>query len=293
MKYKVIVLDLDGTLLNTQSEIIDENKKILQKCMKNGIEIVLASGRILDSVISFSSEIGDLNYAISSNGAVIYDLKKEKIIYENNIEKEKVLQIIKICEENSIYYSLYTLDGIIAKDINHNVLFYQNENIIKPVEKRVSINIVNDVYEYIQNNENEKILKISICDNDKIIFNRIMNKLREVEEVDVLEVAHISRKTIRADENYIPVEYYYTEITNKNIDKWEAVKKLLNIYGYSEGQTICIGDNINDEKMIKNSGIGIAMGNSDPIIKNIAKMIITDNDTDGISQVLETIIGTM
>lgn len=284
--YKMVAIDLDGTLLNSYGEISEENKDTLRKCIKEGIEVVLASGRVLNSVINFSKEIGNLNYAISGNGAILYDIKNEEVLYNNNMDKEKVLQIIKICEENSIYYSIYTLDGIIAKGLDYNVLVYQNENITKKREKRVNITIVQDVYTYIQHTDITNFLKISICDEDQAVFSSIMKRLKKIPEVDVLEVAHMSKKTIKVGNETIPIEYFYTEITNENVNKWEAIKVLMDKEGLTKNEVICIGDNINDKEMLENAGLGVAMGNSNPYIKEIAKAITSDNNSNGVAKIL-------
>ena len=105
--YKLIAIDLDGTLLNSHGEITENTKKILKKCSEKGIEIVLASGRPVDSIKVILDEIGCGRYFIAGNGALIYDIQEDKVIYENFLNKEKVLEIIKICEENSITYNVY------------------------------------------------------------------------------------------------------------------------------------------------------------------------------------------
>ena len=285
--YKMVAIDLDGTLLNSYSEISEENKTALRNAMQNGIEVVLASGRILNSVLNFCIEIGDLNYAISGNGSILYDIKNSKVIYDNNMDKEKVMQIIKICDENSIYYSIYTEDGIIAKDLDYNVLVYQNENLTKNKQKRVNITIVQDICEYINYCNLNKFLKISICDGDKAVFSNIMKKLKKIENIDVLDVAHMSKKSIKVGNETIPVEYFYTEITNENVNKWEAIKVLMEKMSIEKNEVICIGDNVNDIEMIQNAGFGVAMGNSSPDIKAIAKAVTADNNCNGVAKILK------
>ena len=83
----------------------------------------------------------------------------------SNSTKEKVLQIIQICEENSIYYSISTTQNIIAKSLNYNVLFYHQENEKKPDDQKTNINVVQDIYKYIKDREKEDYLKISIYKN--------------------------------------------------------------------------------------------------------------------------------
>ena len=144
--YKMINIDLDGTLLNSLGEISEGNMKELRRCIDSGVEIVLTSGRVVSSIKNFAKEIGNNNYLIAGNGSTIYDINNEKIIYQNTIDKEKVLRIIKICEENSIFYNVYTEKYIISKALNYNVLFYSKENLKKLDNEKTNINIIEDIY---------------------------------------------------------------------------------------------------------------------------------------------------
>ena len=158
--YKLVAIDLDGTLLNSYGEVSNENKQALKRAINKGVEIVLSSGRIGNSVESIANELGANNYYISGNGSMLYNMKEEKIEYENFISKEKMLKLIKICDENSIYYSIYTENMVITKSLKYNVVFYNYENSKKAFDKRTNINIVQNVYEYVENLEDNKFLKI-------------------------------------------------------------------------------------------------------------------------------------
>lgn len=285
--YKIVTIDLDGTLLNSFGEISEENLEELRKCIQKGVEIVLSSGRVVSSIKNFANEIGNNNYLIAGNGSTVYDIANEKIIYQNTIPKEKVLKIIKICEENSIYYSVYTENFIITKSLNYNILFYSKENLKKSNMEKTNINIIEDIYSYVENMENNEISKISICDKDKMIFSSILKKLREIENIDVLDVAHMSRKYIENGTDVVPVEFYYTEITNENVNKWEAIKFLINKLEILPEEVMSIGDNINDKEMLENAGMGIAMGNSAPYIKDMAKYVTLDNNANGVAEALK------
>lgn len=289
--YKLVTIDLDGTLLNSYGEISKENLEELQKSIDKGVEIVLTSGRVVSSIKNFANEIGRNNYLIAGNGSTIYDINEEKILYENVIPREKALQIIKICEENSIYYSVYTENFIITKSLNYNILFYSKENLKKDNLEKTNINLVQDIYSYFVENENKNISKISICDKDKIVFSSIMKKLREIEGIDVLDVAHMSRKYIENGTDVVPIEYFYTEITNENVNKWEAIKFLIERLNILPSEVISIGDNINDKEMLQNAGMGIAMGNSAPYIKDLAKDVTLDNNENGVAKALEKYLG--
>lgn len=284
--YKLIAIDLDGTLLNSYGIIPEENRKAIKKAQEAGVNVVLASGRTTNSVKSLAEELGGNEYIICGNGSLIYDLKKEEIIYDKFIEKTKALQIIQICEQNSIYYNVYTEDMVIAKTLDNNVLFYHQENANKPDSKKTKINLVDNIYEYVRNLEGKNILKFTISDKSSIIFNSIIKKLRLIRNIDVLDVAHMSRKIIKAGTEEVSLEYYYTEITSESVDKWNAIEWLANKLAIEKSEIMAIGDNINDKMMIENAGIGIAMGNSDPKIKKIADKVVATNNECGVAEAM-------
>ena len=284
--YKLIAIDLDGTLLNSYGLISEKNREAIKKAQENGVKIVLASGRTTNSVKSLAEELGGNEYIICGNGSLIYDLKKDEIIYDKFIDKNKALQIIQICEQNSIYYNVYTEDMVIAKTLDNNVLFYHQENSNKPDSKKTKINLVDNIYEYVKNLEGKNILKFTISDKSSIIFNSIIKKLRNIRNIDVLDVAHMSRKMIKSGTEEVSLEYYYTEITSENVDKWNAIEWLAEKLEIEKEEIMAIGDNINDKLMIENAGLGIAMGNSDPLIKEIADKTVANNNENGVAEAL-------
>ena len=144
--YKLIAIDLDGTLLNSYGQVSEKNREALKKAQEKGVQIVLASGRSTNSVKNIANELGDNDYIICGNGSLVYDLQNDEIIYDKFIEKKKALQIIKICEENSIYYNVYTENMVIAKSLSNNVLFYHQENANKPDSRKTKINLVENIY---------------------------------------------------------------------------------------------------------------------------------------------------
>ena len=273
--YKLIAIDLDGTLLNSYGEITSKNKEAIKYAIDKGVEIVLASGRDPQTMQKMSIELGIKKFLIAGNGACIYDIQKEQNIYENFIEKEKALKIINI----------YTSRGVITESLNYNVKVFNNENNYKPNNKRTNIEIVNNIYTYLEENE-LKILKIIICDESKIIFNNIIEKLKNIKAVEVLDVEHMSKKVIKTGTEEYQIEYFYTEVTNKNANKWTAIQYLANNLGIQNEEIICIGDNINDLEMVKKAGLGIAMKNSALEKQNIADFITDDNNSSGVGNAI-------
>ena len=285
--YKLIFVDLDGTMLNSYGVVTENTKKVIKKVINQGADVIIASGRPIDSIRSIAKEIGSENFFIAGNGALIYDIKKDEIIYEKYLTKQKVLEIIKICEENSISYNVYTDTTILTTALKYNVLYYYKENLKKEEDKKTNISIVKDMYEYVKNMKEEKFLKITVCDKNKAIFNSIIKKLKAINNIEVLEVSHMSRKTIQQGTEEIPIEYYYTEISLANVDKWNAIEFLIKKLDIDKEEVMTIGDNINDKKMIENAGLGVAMGDSTPVIANVADDVTTGNNDEGVAKILQ------
>ena len=284
--YKLIAMDIDGTLLNSYGEVSLKNKEAIELALKKNIEVVLTSGRMPKAILPIANEIKADKYIISGNGAAIYDVQNDKIIYNSYLTKKKVLEIIDICEKNSMFYNVYTNDVILTKSLSYNILFYHNENKRNPEDKKIKINIVDDIYKYVEEYGKEDFLKVTICDNDKFVFRSIMNKMNNIKNVDVLEVAHMSRKIIRHGSEEHEIAYYYTEITNKNVNKWTALKELLQLLGIKKEELITIGDNVNDKEMIENAGLGIVTGNASPEMKKIADETVASNNEDGVAEAI-------
>lgn len=288
--YKFVAIDLDGTLLNSYGEVSKDTKEALLKAKNQGVEIVLSSGRPISSTESLARELGVDNYLISGNGAAVYDIKKQKLIMDRFLTKEQVLNIAKLCEENSFFYNVYTEDEVIASSLNYNVLFYHKENLKKIEEKRTHINVVQNIQKYIEESGKDKFLKITVCDESQFIFNSIMKRLKLIDGIDVLETEYMSRKKIKSGTEDVNIQYFYTEVTNKNVNKWSAIEFLLDKLNINKEEVVAIGDNMNDIEMVQNAGLGVVMGNSNPRMKEIADQIVADNNSEGVLEAFNKFI---
>ena len=250
---------------------------------------MIASGRPIDSIKTIAEEINSTKYFIAGNGAIIYDIQKDEVIYEKYIPKSKVIEIAQICQQNNISFNIYTEDKIITQDLKYNVLYYYKENLKKDANKITTIMKVDNILEYVKNDENLKCLKITVCDENQTIFKSIIRRLRAVENIDVMDVSHMSRKVFKQGTEDVNIEYFYTEISSTQVNKWQAIKYLLPILQVNPEEVIAIGDNINDKEMIEYAGLGVCMGQSTPVIKEISDMITDSNNEDGVAKFLEKI----
>lgn len=280
--YKLIAIDIDGTLLNSKSELTDRTVNVLKEASDMGVIVVLTSGRMGSVIENFCKKIGADEFIIAENGASIIDLRTNKIIYENYMSKETVLSIVDTCIENNIYYMVYTDKELIVKDLKHMALFFNKQN-YNPNARIKTIHAGRDYIESLDDN----FTKMMICDEDRVVYNAIVNKLKKISDIDVTPVPHISSKKIMIGDEEKVIEYSYADIAQKGTNKWNAIEKIMKIMGIEKDEVIAIGDNTNDMAMVKNAGLGVAMGNGIDSLKEIADVIADSNDNDGVAKIVE------
>lgn len=280
--YKLIAIDIDGTLLNSRGKLTEKTKQVLKNASKQGIYIVLTSGRLTGKVKSFSEEIGADKYLIAENGASLINLQTGKLEYSKYMSKDVVKKVLDVCQENNIYYMVYTDKELIVKNIKYMAMFFHKQNF----NPNARINTIVAGMDYIENST-DKFTKLMICDEDRAIYNNIIAKLNTISEIDVTPVPHISKKNLEINGESQEIIYSYADISAKGANKWTAIQELIRELGILPEEVIAIGDNINDIKMIENAGLGVAMANGSPYVRAIADVVAPSNNEDGVAYIVE------
>ncbi|MCI5502110.1 MAG: Cof-type HAD-IIB family hydrolase [Lachnospiraceae bacterium] len=267
MDKKVLVLDLDGTLTNSNKEITPDTKEAIMKIQKMGHTVVLASGRPTPGVEPLAEEL-KLDkfggYILSYNGGMIKECKTGEVVYQQTLPKEIVPKLFDMADELNIGLASYDSDGIVAND-NRNKYIELESRINKlPIQYR------KDVAEYIDFPVNKCL---GTADPE------IAPKKEEAIKEKFGDVLNVSRS-----------EPFFIEITPKGIDKAASLEKFCEITGNKRENMIACGDGFNDISMIEYAGIGVAMANAQPEVKEVADFITTSNDEDGVARVIEEFI---
>lgn len=284
--YKLIAIDIDGTLLNSNGELTVKTKEIIRRVVNQKVKVVLTSGRVTNSVKAIAEKISADNYIICDNGASIYDISEEKTVWSKEIDKNTVLELVNICIENNIYYMVFTDKEIIVKDLRHMALaFYMQRHNCNDEATGIT-QIKYGGMDYITKVE-RPIRRIVVCDQDRVIYNSIVNKLNKYDGVDLMATPHISNKIIKQGNERVVLSYSYAEILPKGTNKWIAIKELIKKFNIKEEEVMALGDNFNDISMIQNAGLGVAMNNGAPVAKEVARVIAPSNDEDGVALILE------
>lgn len=245
---KMIVTDLDGTLLNKEKKVTEETKKYLSVLKEKGYIIVIATGRIYQEALCATDGASFANYIITDTGSCIYD-DKNNVVKKNTIEK-----------------------NIIKK-----ILAFYNKQIRK-------LKIYNDVkaFEYEKGQEEEILEQCKEITHSSIeIFNsENFEKLYEVLKREFHELEIIKMQDSFSDKNWL-------ELMPKGCTKFKAIKKLAESLNIKIEKVMAFGDGLNDIEMLKGCGVGIALKNALPEVKKVAKDITSyDNNNEGIRKYL-------
>lgn len=267
MEDKILVLDIDGTLTNSQKEISPGTKAGLINIMERGHKIILASGRPTPGMRRYEEEL-ELEkyggYLISFNGARIVECRSGEIVYQRTLPLALLPGFYGFAKRNCCGLVTYLGDEVISA-------FDPDEYI--ELEARINAMPVRQVKNF-----------LSFVDFD---INKCL-MTAEPERAAVLE-KELQQKYGSVASIYRS-EPFFIEIMPKNVDKASSLDKMLETIGMTRENAICCGDGFNDVSMIKYAGIGVAMGNAQQVVKEAADYVTATNDEDGLVQVIDRFI---
>lgn len=272
MKYKLIAIDMDGTLLNSLHEISDRNKIAIKTAAEKGIKIVITTGRIFTSAKFYANLLGIETPIISCNGAYIREFRENNIIYDSPINLDDCINVLNEAEKSGIYYHLYDSQNFYVKELKYSSLKYSKWNSQQKPEDRINIHVDPNLIQTLKR-EKPKIYKIVLMDENKETLSNLKNVIKSIRNIEI-------------DSSW----YNNLEVMNKGVSKGNALKNLCNILGINSNEVVAIGDNYNDMSMFEFSGYSIAMGNAEKEVKVMADYITDTNDNDGVAKAIEKLI---
>ncbi|QQY80260.1 hypothetical protein EDD65_10380 [Keratinibaculum paraultunense] len=269
MKYKLIAIDMDGTLLNSQNKISKRNIETLYKVIEKEMYVALSTGRILKSALYYSRSLQLSSSIVACNGAVVSLNGERDILYENALDIEIAENLIRLAEKNHIYYHFYDMDTFYSRILDEDVVknYRVNKNSLN--EQQIKFKVLNDPLKFL-NDQVPKIYKFVFIEEDKDKLVNFRESLKQIEGIDISSSW-----------------YNNVEAMSKGVSKGEGLKRLCKRLNIETSQVIAIGDNENDISMFQVAGLAIAMENGDDIAKEHSHVITDTNDEDGVSKAIE------
>lgn len=243
MGYRIIALDMDGTLLNGEHQVSKENRYWIDKAFEAGIEVCLSTGRGIQSVDPYIVELGLTTPMVTVNGSEVWE-KPGSLWVRHTVEAEQIAQLRELALKHDVWYWAYTTEGVFNKDVWAE----------------------RDVADYTW-------MKFGYyTDNDQArdaIWHQVV-------EMDQYEVTNSHPKNM--------------ELNPKGISKASGLRELCSRKELDMSQVVAVGDSLNDIAMIRDAGLGVAMGNAQEVVKQAADRVTATNLEDGVAQVIQWVL---
>ena len=261
---KILALDLDDTLLHSDLSISYRTRNAIKQAMEMGVTVVLASGRVLAAMEHFARLLGlhkRRGYLICNNGALILETNTGSVVHEAKLDKETLLAVCSLADAEGFALQMY----------DDNIIYVSRQN------------------EYSDLDQKTTGLRQVVVENFKDMAGEGCYKLVIPGDPELLKYMEIIIRAYMGQNLTIFTSHpYFLELTPDNTDKGTALAKVAELLNVRQGETIAIGDSMNDEAMIRWAGIGVAIANSDERIKSIADFVTEHtNDEDGVAEVIE------
>lgn len=272
MSIKLIALDLDGTTLNSKSEMTELTRQTLNRAVRKGIHVVIATGRVYCALPQDIENVSGIEYIITSNGAAMTKRKEQKLIYENCIGEGEIDKIHKLLSDHNFLVEVFVKGKA-----------YAERCILENLEQ---VGISESSMRYMRKTRlpHENVLSL-------LFENR-----RHVENINVIfrnqsDRAAMKEELIRLDNVTVTSSVGHNlEIGGKTTSKADALSELCRRLGIQHDEIMACGDSHNDEAMLQLAGLPVAVGNAEASVKNIAKYVTETNDRDGVALAIRKLV---
>ena len=267
MSIKCIALDMDKTTLNAQGKLSEKNKEALKCAIKKGVHVVVASGRAFSALPADVMAVEGIDYAITSNGAEIYEVATGKCLKSYCISRESILKILELTKNQDVTWEVFIAGQAYASSayVDDPVKFGASSHVVDYVKR--TRKRIDDIYGFILENASQ-LNSIDVIVKEKPLKEQLWKQITE-------EVSDIYATTSAPQ---------LMEISSKECGKHRGLAFLLDYLGLGREDAAAFGDGDNDADMLKYAGIGVAVANASKACMEAADLMVADYDDDGVAE---------
>lgn len=267
--YKLIAVDLDGTLLNDDKIIPEENLTVMRELISRGYDVVIATGRRYWEAKKLIEVIGKPLVILANNGNIVRDVEGDRLLIKKYLNIEDFKELIKESQKRGLYPLVFVDDDENGIDVVveagkanefHNIYISRAKDRYKAVEDFLKM-------------EDANILSVAYAGNKKdmvSLYDYINERYPHIYKSHLMEQINVAEALL--------------EIMNPLGDKWLSLLEYAKEKGIDQSEIIAIGDDNNDKEMVKNAGCGIAMKNGSELVKQVADIVTEkDNNESGVA----------
>ena len=269
MSIKLILLDLDGTLLTSEKALSPANRAALERCAASGVHIVPSTGRFYSGIPQAVRELPFVRYVAAVNGAQVYDAKEDRVLFREEIPLKTAFRVFDALDDLPVIYDCYMGDcGYDDAAMYDRIDEFVTDPQINAFAK-VTRHPVPDLRAFLRE-QGRPLQKI------QMFFKDLDRRAEELERLPELFPELSITSSI----------FNNIEINAKNANKGQALRFLCAHLGLDISESMAFGDGSNDLSMIEAAGTGVAMANADPVLLPAADYVTDDNDSDGVAKAI-------
>jgi Cof subfamily protein (haloacid dehalogenase superfamily) len=259
---RIVAVDMDGTLLSREGTISKVNKRAITLAKEKGVKVVLCSGRVIENLMEFAKELNiqeEDQYVVGYNGAGAARSSDGEFVFVDCLTGRETKEITKICDSVGANYTVHTFTkALTPRDNKHS-------------RKETELNGVELIIEHPDCLSDEDVVTKVLILDDPEVLHEYEQKIYEAlgEKYNVVKTSPI-----------------YLEIMRKHVNKHVGIMAVAKSLGIKNEEVLAIGDAMNDYEMIKEAGIGVAMGNAYNEVKKVADFVTKDHDENGVAYAL-------
>ncbi|BBI32111.1 Cof-type HAD-IIB family hydrolase [Cohnella abietis] len=264
MPYRLIAMDLDDTLLTDELTVSDTTRQALNDAIAKGAHLTIATGRMFDSAQKIARQVGLNVPIITYQGSLIKNLMDEEVLYERSVPTDVAQQLFEYCQAHGLHLQSYIADKLYVQADGEKIQNYAKQS-------NIPYTIEPDFSQIIKHEKQTKLLII----DEPARLDALLPELKALFGSKV----HLTK----SKPNYL--EFMHPEGT-----KGHALRFLAAHYGIPMEETIAMGDAMNDHEMVAAAGLGVAMENAVPALKEIANFVTLSNNNDGVAHALQKFV---
>ncbi len=283
MRYRLVITDLDGTLLDRRGQVSRANLEAIRRLQDAGVEVIPATGRALREAGHVLDFINHVGHAIMAGGALVHDASDGRVIIRRGLSEELVRGTSAILAEYGLLaqhlqdHTRTGFDYVMVGDHAFDPATQWWFDVLPVTYQRVA-----SVDHHPSIEHTVRVGSVAPASVLAPVVERIAREFGER-----LAVQHWSAQTA---EHAINAPTHLLEAFNRGVNKWTAIEAVCAELGIDPTETVAVGDGLNDLEMVRHAGLGIAMENADPRIAAVARARAGHHDRDGFAAVAEIVL---
>lgn len=276
--YRMIAIDLDGTLLSPRGEVSERSKQAVHRALAAGLLVCFATGRNWTESRTVLEAVAHYSTAVFAGGAMIVDTEQQIVLHRMNMAPALAGEVCGFLENTG--HAALALQDISTAGVDYLI------------SEAIELDLITEVWMAAMDTQLQRVPKLATHPHEHTVRVGSVGPSDKMAEVHRQLTAHFGDRVMCQLIDVPGPNFAVLEVFDPSVNKWEGILLVAERHGVKAEEIIAIGDDVNDLAMIKNAGLGVAMGNAKPEVQAIAKRVVGKNSEDGLAAFLDELVET-